>query len=428
MGSFFEKYLKKRVPNYTNDSRKSSFSISSVFINVLYSLYDVCTVCFTKKKVDTIIFPHFRLFNFNGVLIEKFTDPLLEQSSLLGSVAVFQQSYRVNYRRKRLRIDMLYQVECLTMFTFMVSLVLLVFFYFGKTRKDIDILIKKIRRLQSVAGKDRFKMYFNFVNFYVLSFYYRQIFKKLKCKRIFVVNRDSFKSQIFAAHQLGLKVYELQHGVTMGPTVLYSGFFNPVIDPDYFLTFGDACHKNVFGIPENKIINIGWAFKSYLKQQHLNTEFFPDTFLVISEPEISQKVIDIVIYFANNFPEYKFHIRRHPQEKFTDKQKEMISGYANILDVSSPVNSNIAILSYDFIIGENSTVLYEALSIGKKVGRINFGGFVLRQYDPTQPDGFYYIHQEEDLKDFISTGSHTDNARKDIYSDFNVDLFNSFLS
>lgn len=39
-----KKYLKKRVPNYTNDSRKSSFSISSVFINVLYSLYDVCTV------------------------------------------------------------------------------------------------------------------------------------------------------------------------------------------------------------------------------------------------------------------------------------------------------------------------------------------------------------------------------------------------
>ena len=60
--------------------------------------------------------------------------------------------------------------------------------------------------------------------------------------------------------------------------VLYSGYYNPDIDPDYFLTFGDACHKNVFGIPENKIINIGWAFKSYLKQQHLNTEFFPDTF------------------------------------------------------------------------------------------------------------------------------------------------------
>lgn len=89
----------------------------------------------SKKKVDTIIFPHFRLFNFNGVLIEKFTDPLLEQSSLLGSVAVFQQSYRVNYRRKRLRIDMLYQVECLTMFTFMVSLVLLVIFLFWKNSK-----------------------------------------------------------------------------------------------------------------------------------------------------------------------------------------------------------------------------------------------------------------------------------------------------
>lgn len=104
---------------------------------------------------------------------------------------------------------------------------------------------------------------------------------------------------------MNLPVYEFQHGITNGETCLYSGYYNPDIDPDYFLTFGDACHKNVFGIPENKIINIGWAFKSYLKQQHLNTEFFPDTFLVISEPEISQKVIDIVIYFANHFPEYQ---------------------------------------------------------------------------------------------------------------------------
>ena len=417
-----KKYLKKRVPNYTNDSRKSSFSISSVFINVLYSLYDVCTVCFTKKKVDTIIFPHFRLFNFNGVLIEKFTDPLLEQSSLLGSVAVFQQSYRVNYRRKRLRIDMLYQVECLTMFTFMVSLVLLVFFYFGKTRKDIDILIKKIRRLQSVAGKDRFKMYFNFVNFYVLSFYYRQIFKKLKCKRIFVVNRDSFKSQIFAAHQLGLKVYELQHGVTMGPTVLYSGFFNPVIDPDYFLTFGAMWKGELFAMPVDRTINIGFAYKNYIQSLNVKISKGIESVLVISSPAITEEIVTIVEKLAILYPMNKFYFRTHPQENLSVSQKERLTLCLNVFYSDKSIESNIEILSYEHVIGTNSSVLFEALSLGKNVGRLAFGGLFINRY--IGDDDFYYVQSLEDFDNFLR------NRKRGIgkaYSDFEEDKLRMIL-
>ena len=384
---------------------------------------------FTTKKhfIDNLIIGFSRLEKVGDFYIDKFVDPVIAQTDLQDNYIYIEYGKTGCHKLPRCHQKNIFYLDFFYLSFYILGIIISPFILLS----NYNTIREFHRKIKTGIMKD--KSCLRFILFalgeaFLQYHFFKFLLKKIHAKRIFGVSRILFFMPSLAAKGMNLPVYEFQHGITNGETCLYSGYYNPDIDPDYFLTFGDACHKNVFGIPENKIINIGWAFKSYLKQQHLNTEFFPDTFLVISEPEISQKVIDIVIYFANHFPEYKFHIRRHPQEKFTDKQKEMISGYANILDVSSPVNSNIAILSYDFIIGENSTVLYEALSIGKKVGRINFGGFVLRQYDPTQPDGFYYIHQVEDLKDFISTGSHADNAKKDIYSDFNVDLFNSFLS
>ena len=317
---------------------------------------------------------------------------------------------------------MLYQVECFTMFTFMVSLVLLVFFYFGKTRKDIDILIKKIRRLQSVAGKDRFKMYFNFVNFYVLSFYYRQIFKKLKCKRIFVVNRDSFKSQIFAAHQLGLKVYELQHGVTMGPTVLYSGFFNPVIDPDYFLTFGAMWKGELFAMPVDRTINIGFAYKNYIQSLNVKISKGIESVLVISSPAITEEIVTIVEKLAILYPMNKFYFRTHPQENLSVSQKERLTLCLNVFYSDKSIESNIEILSYEHVIGTNSSVLFEALSLGKNVGRLAFGGLFLNRY--IGDDDFYYVQSLEDFDNFLR------NRKRGIgkaYSDFEEDKLRMIL-
>lgn len=420
-------YLYRETGINEVETATCTISIKGLIKYTWFSLKQFIHLIIKKQKIDNVMMGFSRLEKVGDVYVDKFIDPVIEQSNLQNNYIYIEYGKTGCHKLPRCHQKNIFYLDFFYLSFYILGIIISPFILLSNyfTIREFHQKIKTgIMQDRSCLRFILFALGEAFLQYHFFKF----LLKKIHAKRIFGVSRILFFMPSLAAKGMNLPVYEFQHGITNGATCLYSGYYNPDIDPDYFLTFGDACHKNLFGIPENKIINIGWAFKSYLKQQHLNTEIFFDTFLVISEPEISQKVIDIVILFANHFPEYKFHIRRHPQEKFTDKQKEMISGYANILDVSSPVNSNIAILSYDFIIGENSTVLYEALSIGKKVGRINFGGFVLRQYDPTQPDGFYYIHQIEDLKDFISTEFHVGNARKHIYSDFNVDLFNSFLS
>lgn len=195
-----------------------------------------------------------------------------------------------------------------------------------------------------------------------------------------MVNRDSFKSQIFAAHQLGLKVYELQHGVTMGPTVLYSGFFNPVIDPDYFLTFGAMWKGELFAMPVDRTINIGFAYKNYIQSLNVKISKGIESVLVISSPAITEEIVTIVEKLAILYPMNKFYFRTHPQENLSVSQKERLTLCFKCFLFGKSIESNIEILSYEHVIGTNSSVLFEALSLGKNVGRLAFGGLFLNRY------------------------------------------------
>ena len=87
----------------------------------------------------------------------------------------------------------------------------------------------------------------------------------------------------------------------------------------------------------------------------------------------------------------------------------------------------IAILPYNFVIGENSSVLYESLSLGKKVGRINCNGLNAIAYDAANSDGFYYINDIEDFSHFMDA-TVINTGKLQIYSDFNSNLFNSLIS
>lgn len=83
----------------------------------------------------------------------------------------------------------------------------------------------------------------------------------MRCQNVYVVNRMVCLPQIIAAHQCGLMVLEFQHGITMGVTTLYAGQYDAVADPDYFLVFSEFWRGNQFAIPQDRITNIGWAYK-----------------------------------------------------------------------------------------------------------------------------------------------------------------------
>jgi len=104
----------------------------------------------------------------------------------------------------------------------------------------------------------------------------------------------------------------------------------------------------------------------------------------------------------------------------------MLSGVDNIFIQGNTVESTLAIMSYKFLLGENSSVLYEALSFGKKVGRINYGGLLPELVEGNVIDGFYYLNGPNDFNFFINSSINTESKVDNLaYSDFDKDKFNS---
>lgn len=232
--------------------------------------------------------------------------------------------------------------------------------------------------------------------------------------------------QIVAAHSCGLIVAEFQHGVTMGLTILYSGHYDKVADPDYFLAFGEAWKGPQFAIPVEKIINIGWAFKDMFENTSSSVLPKLNTCLVISSPDITAKLLGAILSLAAKYPHVNFHIRCHPQESYKNEERAKIESVPNIMIVDNTIDSSSAIKNYTYVIGENSSVLFEALSMEKLVGRL-----VLNGLNPistrVQNDGFYYIRSESDFETFLSMTKNDNSIAGNFYSKFNPTIIDSLF-
>lgn len=105
----------------------------------------------------------------------------------------------------------------------------------------------------------------------------------------------------------------------------------------------------------------------------------------------------------------------------------MIDDVQNVKDVTSTECSQIAIMRYKYIVGENSSVVFEAISAGKMVARLNCEGMTAMGYNPSVKDGFYYINEIGDFEEFINQREAT-GAETVAYSDFNTIIFKSVIN
>ena len=261
-----------------------------------------------------------------------------------------------------------------------------------------------------------------FYSNYLYSIGLCRLFKCTSAKRILGPARSYMAAPFYAAHHLGIKVFELQHGVTYGESVTYSGYRDPSVMPDFFLAFGDNRPLDVYGIDENKIINIGWALQSYIARFPNKNGYSSNDVLVISDPEITDIIFELVVKLANNNPQNTFYIRPHPHEIITEQHLQIISSRDNIRIQDKTENISIVLNQFENIVGENSTVLYEALAVNKKVGRLFYSGLKPMYLEESDKDCFWEIHNQEEFELFLSEGI-TMKKSKTIYSKFNVELF-----
>ena len=411
-------FIKSVYSNFTNDTRSDSRKLYVIVLNILYSFIDIIKLLVYKYKADNVFFPHFRLYNVQGKLYEKFTDPFIAKSDVEFSSIIFQQSYRFNYRNNRIHKPILFQFEFVYVFSVLLSILLFPYFYL-KYYSLISLLSNRIFTAFSI-NCDKSSMIFKLGKFKIISLFLKLIFKRLCVKRVFIVDKECFFPQIYAAHSLGIPVFEFQHGVTLGPTVLYYGDYDSFSDPDYFLTFGKVWSRSsYFSLPEYRILNIGFPFREYLKNYSITKR--KDSVLIISSPEYTSEIVAFILNLADLNKNINFHFRCHPQEQLSKSDFSKISTRNNILISDKSIDSNIELQFYDYVIGVESTVLFEASSYGKYVGflsSISRSGSILF-------NSFFSVKDPISFTEFYNSCQLFEN---EFFSDFNFKVLDKILN
>jgi len=375
-----------------------------------------------------VFFPFNRLVDKGNCLLDKFVDPVIEESELYKQHCVIVDSPNYRGSFNRIHKDICVQQENRTIY----SQFLKQFFkLFVKLRynKEIDKLFQIVKD-PFLLNEGNKNSYYQSLSLFLAGYsYYLMWFRILKPRRVFVVLREGYFPVIAACKKLGIPVAEFQHGITLDKTVSYTGDYDERIDPDYFLTFGKFWKEKQFGMTSNRIFCIGWAYGKYLSKG-VEKESFKRTneILVISSPEISDSILDTLIVLSKVEGAYSFHIRLHPCESYNDKQKQKLQSIPNAQVVDNKTDSALVLPTYKYVVGENSSVIYEALSVGCKVGMLNLCGLKPAIDLPGIKENFFVINDAKDFERFLTEESTEATTKAEFYSEFDNKKFMEFIN
>jgi hypothetical protein len=393
--------------------------------NVLLSAWQIFKLHVSRRKVSTIFIAFPRVDKVGEYYLDKFVDPLVSLCfEDKNDIMILDQGRGGLHPKPRINSKYCVQTEWLVVYSQLVAKVFLKKFH-KSNRACLDPFIESLCSVFDLDSNNKeVKKEIVYIVFCALRqiYCYKSLFQHLKCQRILGPSRNYIRRFVVAGHMVGAKSYELQHGVVYGITKDNSGFQPKDCTPDYYLAFGENNSGNVHGIDPEKIVNIGWAFGEYISTIKDFVQYNDKDVLVISDPTITDIVIDAVLYLAKASPKSHFYVRPHPHEEISASQKSRLESVPNAHWQDKRINIAMVMRGFSHVIGENSTVVYEALSAGKKVGRLCFEGFHPRYLKEDDRNCFWEIKDQETFSHFISEDISKKNA-KSIYSPFNKELF-----
>lgn len=370
--------IRLNLLNFKNKTIKPNISYVNLIINITVSAYKIFLQIITKRHVEYIIFPHARLYKINGKYIDKLTDPLIDLTKEIKDSFCIMQ-YPQNGVQNKPRYNAKHTINL-----DVVKALSLLWYKFKKKsiyNDNKDAIEELLMQLSKYIDKTRIDEYRELIvsdlAWFIFSYkFYSVIIASLSPKQVLIANRFSQSAAVVYCKRNGILTSELEHGITLTDNILYSGIYSSNFDVDYFLTFGNASNNACFGMPLDKVLNIGFAYIDWLKflTKLEISKYTANDILIISEPHITDTIVDISINLAKKYSSLNFHIRCHPQEVLSSDHMKKIQKYNNVICADNREESFKTLLMYENIIGENSSVIFEAISLGKRVGRINFGG------------------------------------------------------
>ena len=430
--NYVQKFLRKqkcREYGFIAKFKTKHADKKTITLTLLRSTCQLLSLLLFKKKIRNFIYSFPRVDNVNGFFLDKFTDPIIDNSIInYQGYIIFEKGQCYTHSTPRYHSENVICCDAIDYYSDLIAKLSLRWFVkkynhqFEGLWQSIDAAFPNVTYNKKITAH-------TILSSYISTVIYKYIFKRLSVVNFFAPGRGAFSTLIPAAKMSAVKVFEMQHGITYGETVTYSGYRDPMFTPDYFLSFGDNKPVDVYGIDPEKMVTIGYAFIDYLNNcsSVLGDKVISNQdILVVSDPQITNSILSVVSQLAERNPSIVFHFRPHPEEYLTEEQKEHIRKIGNIVVDDNKVNIMVVLSKFIHIIGENSTVLYEALSMGKKVGKLRMGGLDPRYLNEEDVSYFYEIDSMEDFIAFLKSPIDS-KPQKQIYTRYRPDIINSLL-
>ena len=415
-------YLKKHGIDSMHLKYKRNYK--ALIKSTLTSLSSLLKLLLSSKRINNVYAAYPRVDKVNGIYLDKFTDPVINLIEEPGNYVIFDHGMAGVHPMPRLHRESIIYVDFIYVLSELVSVVFWPFFYIIN-KHSVDTLYEKIKDLLNDGFSKKIICKKTLQHLFLISFF-KFLFNKLQVKNVFGPARDYQMVYFFAAHSIGIKTFEFQHGITYGESILYSGYRDLALVPDYFLAFGENNPDTVYGIDPSKIINIGYAFNNYLRNISSDLTISKNDVLVISDPEVTDSMLSATLKLSEYYPQCNFYVRPHPHEIISDVWTQKLSKVRNIFIQDKRINIMVALQSFDNVIGENSTVLYEALSLNRKVGKLYFDGLNPLFLKEEDKDSFWHIRTPENLNCLLQ-GNSEEKPHKSIYSEFNLELLRQII-
>ncbi|MFG0590563.1 hypothetical protein ACF8C4_05400 [Myroides odoratimimus] len=413
---------------FTNKSKITSIRKLEVIKFFFISFFQLIKqFFFIRKKRKHVFFAFPRLFNIDGIYIDKFTDPIINLGIKdSNEYIIFQHSLANKHHQPRFNRQSLIYSD----FIDVVSVLFGSFFsllYSFKYRKVLHKFVDDVKKVYPDTALNNRSVAKELAVIKVYIFCYQKLLNMLSPTNVFIVGREVFKFISILKKSQGFKLYEIQHGITQSNTPMYTGKYLENYDPDLFLVFGYAWVNLFYGVPVDKIRNIGFAYHNFIrsKKESLKKVFHYNEVLIISSPSITKEILLFLESVFNMRVDLSFHLRLHPQEALTDDQRHFLLSN-NVKILSNEEDAIFCVNRYHNVIGDNSSVLYEALAMGKKVGKLNFLNMYSRDLVNDIANGFFIIKDYNDLINMVNELSVQCN-NKYYYTDFNELDFNKII-
>lgn len=375
------------------------------------------------KKYDNVIRSFERVDFINGNYVDKFTDPLVDFSDIGKSCLILEQGRSGAHRTPRCHSEIVIYTDIIYWLAW--KFISLRRKQFYKKHSDvIDLLFSRIESAFPEITLNRTALLTVIVRFGFITKCYRGLFRRIRAKRLFAPARPSFKHLVPAAKYQGLIVYELQHGLVYTKSLTYEEFHDPMFTPDYFLSFGNIPCADSYGISSDKLIEIGWAFEQYVQSEKFPTK--SNQVLVVSAPNITDRLVSITCKLAEHNPNVEFYFRPHPLEVLSKEVLSDFGRFNNIILDDNLENITVVLMRFECVMGVNSTVLYEALAMRKKVAKLYMGGFDVQFLSEEDQQCFYLITDHNTFKEFVEAPIGA-KPSFNMYSRFKPEIVNALL-